>query len=316
MVEEVRYADAALVARSLLLGYRVGKPVAGPMDLTVRCGELVLLKGPNGSGKSTFLKTVAGLVRPIGGYVFAPDAVLIPTRVPKVKGFTVFDFVKTFLSFSEKRVYPLSSSSSTDCNTPSSRKKGSMSSWVIQSGCATSADMDPYISEAEVAYPDMTSLKKTNRKEISPNEICPDEICPDEISPNEIYPDEICPDEISPSEKRRPEINDILEAMGIGDLAGRDISTLSDGQFQKVCLCPAIASGKHLILLDEPTAFLDADSRIQLMEFLSELTKGKKSGLNNSTGRFTVVFSSHDLAACTPYCDQIVDFAPKTSDFL
>lgn len=315
MVEEVRYADAALVARSLLLGYRVGKPVAGPMDLTVRCGELVLLKGPNGSGKSTFLKTVAGLVRPIGGYVFAPDAVLIPTRVPKVKGFTVFDFVKTFLSFSEKRVYPLSSSSSTDCNTPSSRKKGSMSSWVIQSveapskkindsfmsGCATSADIDPYISEAEVAYPDMTSLKKTNRKE---------------ISPNEIYPDEICPDEISPSEKRRPEINDILEAMGIGDLAGRDISTLSDGQFQKVCLCPAIASGKHLILLDEPTAFLDAYSRIQLMEFLSELTKGKKSGLNNSTGRFTVVFSSHDLAACTPYCDQIVDFAPKTSDFL
>ena len=86
---------------------------------------------------------------------------------------------------------------------------------------------------------------------------------------------------------------DILSKMGIAELAERDISTLSDGQFQKVCLCPALASGKRLILLDEPTAFLDADSRVNFMQFLQSLPAA-------------VLFSSHDLAVCEPFCTQVV----------
>ncbi|MBQ9185204.1 MAG: ABC transporter ATP-binding protein [Bacteroidales bacterium] len=205
MVEEFTKATSALAARSLVLGYRRGSPIAGPINVDIEKGSLVLLKGSNGSGKTTFLKTAAGLLKPLSGSIDAPGAVLIPTRVPKVKGFTVMEFIKTFLSF---------------------YGKGSQA--------------------AASAY------EKWGR-------------------------------------------NFELE-----ELKDRDISTLSDGQFQKVCLYPAIASGSPLILLDEPTAFLDADSRVQLMEFLSRLTRGESP--------VTVIFSSHDLAVCTPYCDKVMEF--------
>ena len=205
-----------MTVKDLVVGYKAGAPVAGPISLTVADGEMVLLKGPNGSGKTTFLKTVAGLLKPLSGSIDAPDAVLIPTRIPKVKGFTVIEFIKTFLSFSA------------GYSIPSSRKI-----WPMSSG--------HNFSETGVVYPD------------------------------------------------------ILEKMGISDLAERDISTLSDGQFQKVCLCPAVASGKKLILLDEPTAFLDADSRLNFMQFLQSLP-------------VAVVFSTHDLAVCEPFCTQVINF--------
>ena len=222
-----------MTVKDLVVGYKAGAPVAGPISLTVADGEMVLLKGPNGSGKTTFLKTVAGLLKPLSGSIDAPDAVLIPTRIPKVKGFTVSEFIKTFLSFSA------------GYSIPSSRKIWPMSSGTEHpaenkmSGYTTSADIGHIFSEAGVVYPD------------------------------------------------------ILEKMGISDLAERDISTLSDGQFQMVCLCPAVASGKKLILLDEPTAFLDADSRENFMHFLKCIPA-------------SVVFSSHDLAVCTPFCTQVI----------
>lgn len=205
-----------MTVKDLVVGYKANAPVAGPISLTVADGEMVLLKGPNGSGKTTFLKTVAGLLKPLSGTIYAPDAILIPTRIPKVKGFTVTEFIKTFLSFSA------------GYSIPSSRKLRPMSS-------------GHNFSEAEVVYPD------------------------------------------------------ILAKMGIAELADRDISTLSDGQFQKVCLCPAVASGKKLILLDEPTAFLDADSRVSFMQFLQSLP-------------VAVVFSTHDLAVCEPYSTQVINF--------
>ena len=78
-----------LKAIDLVVGYKPGAPVAGPLNLTINRGDLVLLSGRNGGGKTTFLKTVAGLLTPLSGTISAPGAVLIPTRIPKVKGFTV-----------------------------------------------------------------------------------------------------------------------------------------------------------------------------------------------------------------------------------
>ena len=240
-----------MTVKDLVVGYKSNAPVAGPISLTVADGEMVLLKGSNGCGKTTFLKTVAGLMKPLSGTIDAPDAILIPTRIPKVKGFTVTEFIRTFLSFA---------GGSAGCIIPSSRKLRPMSSGMTQSaenissdnnssnsdsldrymsGYTTSADIGHNFSEAEVVYPD------------------------------------------------------ILTQMGIAELANRDISTLSDGQFQKVCLCPAVASGKKLILLDEPTAFLDAESRVSFMQFLQSLSAA-------------VLFSSHDLAVCEPFCTQVV----------
>ena len=211
-----------LKAIDLVVGYKPGAPVAGPLNLTINRGDLVLLSGRNGSGKTTFLKTVAGLLTPLSGTISAPGAVLIPTRIPKVKGFTVTEFVNTGLSFSL----------STGHSAPSSQKLEDRSSGTEQ--------------------------------------------------PAERYP------------SRTLSVGETLELLGIAELADRDISTLSDGQFQKACLAPALASGKQLILLDEPTAFLDTESRENLMQLLSSFTN------------CAVIVSSHDIAACKPHCNRFI----------
>lgn len=211
-----------LKAIDLVVGYKPGAPVAGPLNLTINRGDLVLLSGRNGSGKTTFLKTVAGLLTPLSGTISAPGAVLIPTRIPKVKGFTVTEFVNTGLSFSL----------STGHSAPSSQKLEDRSSGTEQ--------------------------------------------------PAERYP------------SRSLSVGETLELLGIAELADRDISTLSDGQFQKACLAPALASGKQLILLDEPTAFLDTESRENLMQLLSSFTN------------CAVIVSSHDIAACNPHCNRFI----------
>lgn len=211
-----------LKAIDLVVGYKPGAPVAGPLNLTINRGDLVLLSGRNGSGKTTFLKTVAGLLTPLSGTISAPGAVLIPTRIPKVKGFTVTEFVNTGLSFSL----------STGHSAPSSQKLEDRSSGTEQ--------------------------------------------------PAERYP------------SRSLSVGETLELLGIAELADRDISTLSDGQFQKACLAPALASGKQLILLDEPTAFLDTESRENLMQLLSSFTN------------CAVIVSSHDIIACKPHCNRFI----------
>ena len=81
-------------------------------------------------------------------------------------------------------------------------------------------------------------------------------------------------------------LGDALEILGIAALADRDISTLSDGEFQKAGIAAAIVMDASLILLDEPTAFLDAENRISILNTLKELCQ--KEGKS-------VVFSTHDL---------------------
>ena len=60
-----------LTTEDLTVGYFVSRnrprPVAGPLDLALRPGELVCLLGPNGAGKSTLLRTLAGLQPPLSG---------------------------------------------------------------------------------------------------------------------------------------------------------------------------------------------------------------------------------------------------------
>ena len=71
-------------------------PVAGPLSFEYADGECVMLRGRNGSGKTTLMKTIAGILQPLSGTLeIGGVAVLVPTRIPKVKGFTVSDFVRT-----------------------------------------------------------------------------------------------------------------------------------------------------------------------------------------------------------------------------
>lgn len=91
-------------------------------------------------------------------------------------------------------------------------------------------------------------------------------------------------------------IRDALDCVGIGAFANRNLLELSDGERQKVMIAKAIAQETPLILLDEPTAFLDLSSRVEIMLLLRKLA--------SEEGK-TVLLSTHDLDLALQLSDKI-----------
>lgn len=99
---------------------------------------------------------------------------------------------------------------------------------------------------------------------------------------------------LSAEDRRRQE--EAMDRLRISDLSDRDISTLSDGEFRKGCIASALCRLADLILLDEPTAFLDAENRAEVLAMLRDISE--KSGT-------AVMFSSHDIAEAAGYCSRV-----------
>ena len=98
------------------------------------------------------------------------------------------------------------------------------------------------------------------------------------------------------SEKDENEIKASLELVGINHLIDRVFNTLSDGEKQKVMIAKAIAQNTPVIMLDEPTAFLDYPSKIELFSLLKKLAKEQRKA---------ILFSSHDLELLLRYTDNL-----------
>lgn len=77
-----------------------------------------------------------------------------------------------------------------------------------------------------------------------------------------------------------------LKRVGIERLANRQISALSGGEFQRLLFARALTINPEILLLDEPTASVDASSRDQIYHLLEELNK-----------EMTIVLVTHDLLA-------------------
>ena len=98
------------------------------------------------------------------------------------------------------------------------------------------------------------------------------------------------------NENDEKEIKVSLELVGVNNLTDRVFNTLSDGEQQKVMIAKAIAQNTPLIMLDEPTAFLDYPSKIELFSLLKKLAKEQKKA---------ILFSSHDLELLLRYTDNL-----------
>ncbi len=88
------------------------------------------------------------------------------------------------------------------------------------------------------------------------------------------------------SKKDNEVVEESMHLVGISDLKHRMINTLSDGERQKMMIAKAFAQETPIILLDEPTAFLDYPSKVEIMQLLMRLA---------SETNKTIFLSSHDL---------------------
>ncbi len=88
------------------------------------------------------------------------------------------------------------------------------------------------------------------------------------------------------SKADRAIVAEAMEQVGIMPLAQRNIQMLSDGERQKVMIAKALAQQTPVILLDEPTAFLDYPSKVELMQMLHQMAKEMDK---------TIVLSTHDI---------------------
>ena len=94
----------------------------------------------------------------------------------------------------------------------------------------------------------------------------------------------------------RAAVQAAMEATGVADWANRDLRALSGGERQRVYLAMALAQDTDLILLDEPTTYLDPGRQFELLDLIASLPgRGK-----------TVVMALHDLSHALRYSTQLL----------
>ena len=105
------------------------------------------------------------------------------------------------------------------------------------------------------------------------------------------------------SDTDRQAVRDALELVGASPLAGRDFNCISDGQRQRVLLARAICQQPGVLLLDEPTSFLDVKGKIELLTILQKLAH--EQGL-------AVIVSLHELDMAQKIADAVVCVFPHS----
>lgn len=91
-------------------------------------------------------------------------------------------------------------------------------------------------------------------------------------------------------------IDHAISLVKIENLSRRMVHTLSDGERQKVMIAKALAQETPIILLDEPTAFLDFPSKVEIMQLLHQLSRKTDK---------TIFLSTHDLELALQIADKI-----------
>lgn len=101
------------------------------------------------------------------------------------------------------------------------------------------------------------------------------------------------------SERDRAAVREAMEMTDLQTLAGRDIGELSDGQRQRAYIARALAQEPDLLILDEPTGFLDVRYQLEIIGVLRKLCK-------NNVKPVTILMTLHDLALLPKAADRVL----------
>ncbi len=98
------------------------------------------------------------------------------------------------------------------------------------------------------------------------------------------------------SQKDYAAVEEALEIMGITELADRCVDELSGGQRQRVWIAMALAQDTDILLLDEPTTYLDITYQVEILDLLTDLNRRRGT---------TIVMVLHDINLTARYADYI-----------
>lgn len=216
-------SETILKAKNLSIGHLNGKQVAkelySALNFELKRGEMTTIMGINGAGKSTLIKTICGIIPPLGGSI-------------EIAG-------KDIKSISQNDM---------------SQHISIVLTERIADGGITGYDV---VSLGRYHY---TGFFGGNSKEDT------------EI------------------------INNSIESVGISHLKDIPIANMSDGERQKIMIAKSLCQQSDIIILDEPTAFLDIRSRIEIMQLLCKCAKSENRA---------ILVSSHDLEQSIQYSDNL-----------
>lgn len=108
------------------------------------------------------------------------------------------------------------------------------------------------------------------------------------------------------SKEDRKVVSESLRLVGMERFVNTPVDRLSDGERQRVMIARALAQDTAVVLLDEPTAFLDLPNRYQIAMLLRELA--------HQTGK-SILFSTHDMATSVQLCDALWVMSPQGLSF-
>ena len=96
-------------------------------------------------------------------------------------------------------------------------------------------------------------------------------------------------------------VEQALASVGMSDYADKTMDRMSDGECQRIMIARALAQQTPIILLDEPTAFLDMPNRYELCSLLRRLAHQEQK---------CILFSTHELDIALTLCDSIALISP------
>ena len=257
--------NETIILKDLSIGYQTKhgvKTVAEGINGSIRSGELTCLLGANGVGKSTLLRTLSAFQPAIRGEIL----------------FTVYSlrFTDDYTDGSEGLASKSTVRSALPLATAGTQELKPSTVNTKEIASLSDKELSRLIGVVLTEKPDVRIMSVRELVALG-------------RSPYTGFWGTCSEEDLSI-------VDEAIAKVGITALSRRPVHTLSDGERQKVMIAKALAQQTPVIFLDEPTAFLDYPSKVEVLQLLRDICR--------STGK-TVFLSTHDVELALQLADTI-----------